>query len=225
MCLYTATHHKTCTHTTFDLYLFCRAVYDELDRINDPREMESQSEIPIGSRTIGSGLGLGIGIGIGSEGDPIIVDDNEDEDEDEDGEGDDKDSSSMDRPNSGTFRRSCLRSLSSQSAGVMRHRTTPYTTLKPNSVSNSNSNSNSNSRSSRPKAKLEPKSKSKSKSKSKPVSMSTAPAAATAPVNCSSYLPFNPPDCEPRVGMGMGNVVRWSWVGGCCPDCSCLYRR
>ena len=41
MCQYTATHHPTCSHTSFHLYVFCRRILHELNRINDPVQREA----------------------------------------------------------------------------------------------------------------------------------------------------------------------------------------
>ncbi|KOS39249.1 hypothetical protein ACN38_g9909 [Penicillium nordicum] len=36
MCLFVETHYSNCKHTCFELYIFCREVLHQLNRINDP---------------------------------------------------------------------------------------------------------------------------------------------------------------------------------------------
>ncbi|KAF3020430.1 hypothetical protein E8E15_006542 [Penicillium rubens] len=36
MCLFVETHYSNCKHTCFELYLFCREILRQLNRINDP---------------------------------------------------------------------------------------------------------------------------------------------------------------------------------------------
>lgn len=50
MCLYTAIHHTPCKHTYFELYIFCRDILAELNRINDPRERELETMLDSGTQ-------------------------------------------------------------------------------------------------------------------------------------------------------------------------------
>lgn len=36
MCLFVETHYSNCKHTCFELYIFCRGILHQLNRINDP---------------------------------------------------------------------------------------------------------------------------------------------------------------------------------------------
>ena len=36
MCLFVETHYSNCKHTCFELYIFCREILLQLNRINDP---------------------------------------------------------------------------------------------------------------------------------------------------------------------------------------------
>ncbi|CDM33595.1 unnamed protein product [Penicillium roqueforti FM164] len=39
MCLFMETHYFSCKHTCFELYLFCREVLYQLNRINDRQQL------------------------------------------------------------------------------------------------------------------------------------------------------------------------------------------
>ncbi|KAJ6187410.1 hypothetical protein N7519_002318 [Penicillium mononematosum] len=39
MCLFVETHYSNCKHTCFELYLFCREILRQLNRINDPDQL------------------------------------------------------------------------------------------------------------------------------------------------------------------------------------------
>ncbi|CAG8888500.1 unnamed protein product [Penicillium egyptiacum] len=39
MCLFVETHYSNCKHTCFELYLFCREILHQLNRINDPEQL------------------------------------------------------------------------------------------------------------------------------------------------------------------------------------------
>lgn len=40
MCQFRGTWYRECQHCTFELYLFCRELLAQLNRINDPKEEE-----------------------------------------------------------------------------------------------------------------------------------------------------------------------------------------
>ncbi|PWY91106.1 hypothetical protein BO70DRAFT_392759 [Aspergillus heteromorphus CBS 117.55] len=89
MCLYTATHYPTCQHTEFELHVFCRAVLDELNRINDPVEREKW-DIPFDPPDcLPSGGGDGGDGDDKNDGDWVNESDDEDDDDDKE-EGEDE---------------------------------------------------------------------------------------------------------------------------------------
>lgn len=43
MCLFVETHYFNCQHTCFELYLFCREIFRQLNRINDPEQLRDHA--------------------------------------------------------------------------------------------------------------------------------------------------------------------------------------